>query len=107
MATCPATGRYWPTTRELRAAKDALYVRKHIREHHTNCEKTSCFVCELTVCVVCGAYEGGLASECPGVKLTTQQTEDIYVGKIDFIGGKWVTPGCSPMLRQIQVQVHL
>lgn len=51
-----------------------------------------CFGCTLGVCRNCGTYEGGLATECPMVKLTDEQVDDIYNGRIDFVGGQWVTP---------------
>jgi hypothetical protein len=41
----------------------------------------------LFICSVCGATEG----ECPGFKLTHEQKEDIYAGKIDYKDSKFVS----------------
>lgn len=51
----------------------------------------SCMGCTLGTCKNCGTYEGGLATECPGVRISEQQADDIYAGKIDFINGVWIT----------------
>ena len=52
----------------------------------------TCFGCTLGVCKGCGQYEGGLATECPGVRISEEQAQAIYAGKIDFKDGKWITP---------------
>jgi hypothetical protein len=73
-------------------------MRDHVRQTHedTNdtCEERSglpeCSQCQLFICKVCGTFEGGLATECPGEKITIEQADDIYQGKIDFIGGRWI-----------------
>lgn len=51
----------------------------------------TCMGCNIPTCTVCGAYEGGLATECPGARTTTEQDDAVYAGKIDFVGGKWIT----------------
>jgi hypothetical protein len=50
----------------------------------------ACFGCTLGSCVACGQSEGGLATECPGAAVTTEQADAIYAGKVDFRGGVWV-----------------
>lgn len=49
-----------------------------------------CMVCNLFVCSSCGAYEGGLTSECPNKKIHIAVQEAICKEKIDFINGKWI-----------------
>lgn len=49
-----------------------------------------CNFCNLNVCEVCGEYEAGLTTDCCGRKVTTEETELILNGKLDFIDGKWV-----------------
>jgi hypothetical protein len=56
-----------------------------------------CMICDggLSVCVTCGAYEGGLATECPGpqtvdFKLGIYVDALVYAGMIDFRDGWWV-----------------
>jgi len=52
----------------------------------------SCWICEggLFLCRVCGCLEGGLATECPGYRVSADDHDAIYAGEIDFIGGRWV-----------------
>ena len=45
----------------------------------------------LSVCSVCGNFEGGLSTHCPGIK-ATDKADDIYAGKFDFVNGAWVAP---------------
>lgn len=45
---------------------------------------------ELEYCCVCGGYEGGLPTHCPGKHMDSIQTDAVYQGKLDFRGGEWV-----------------
>lgn len=47
----------------------------------------TCLGCILGICRGCGAYEGGLATECPSVKISDEQINAIYAGRLDFVGG--------------------
>lgn len=63
----------------------------HIEEKCTDDDcNGSCPVCCLFVCAVCGCYEGSLATECPGERVSFERQEEIYARQIDFIGGQWV-----------------
>jgi hypothetical protein len=64
---------------------------KHTQEKCTdkNCDGCNGMTCNLFVCSVCGAYEGGLATECPGEKISYELQQQIYNEEIDFINGKW------------------
>lgn len=64
----------------------------HVLEKHDNCEVAHCPICDggLAVCTVCKSFEGGLATECPGVEQTEDQTRAVYSGEWDYIGGLWV-----------------
>ena len=55
------------------------------------CETPYCNICQggLFLCSVCGLYEGGLTSECPGEN-SCDKADDVYRGKIDFRNGAWV-----------------
>jgi hypothetical protein len=44
----------------------------------------------LAECRVCGGAEGSLPTECPGQEMDAQQNDDVYAGRLDFIGGYWV-----------------
>lgn len=63
----------------------------------TRCKDESdgrCPVCDwaLFICKVCNGTEGTLPKECPGVRMTSEQEDAVYAGKLDFVDGKWVTP---------------
>ena len=47
----------------------------------------SCNICDggLSLCTVCGGAEGSMPTACPGYKLTREQLDDIYAGKLDFL----------------------
>lgn len=50
----------------------------HVKETHDNCERTTCMVCDLFICKVCGGLEGALLPVCPGRSLTTAEHEANY-----------------------------
>jgi hypothetical protein len=57
------------------------------------CENPDCQICGsgLDVCDVCGAYEGGLTTDCPGRQMTWEEIERVYKnGDLDFRNGEWV-----------------
>jgi hypothetical protein len=53
---------------------------EHVLETHTKCQRSNCMVCDggLSICTVCGGFEGSLLDSCPGVKLTPEQHEWNY-----------------------------
>lgn len=63
------------------------------------CDNPYCPVCVGGIgwCRVCGAYEGGLTTECPGRQTTAAETDAVYHGRIDFRGGAWVDGVTSHM----------
>jgi hypothetical protein len=63
--------------------------RKSTHNYYTNDELPSCAQ-GLGVCRVCGAYEGGLATDCPGYHLSSREQQRIYAGTLDFKDGRWV-----------------
>lgn len=52
---------------------------------------TSCNICDggLAVCKGCGAYEGGLTTDCPGIRVTWWAMDEVYAGMLDFRDGMW------------------
>lgn len=65
----------------------------HTRAAHApdkDCGPYGCNVCNLFICSVCGGVEGSLATECPGVRLTLEQQDEIYAGILDFKNGGWL-----------------
>lgn len=41
----------------------------------------------LSHCMTCGGAEGSLPTRCPDRKLTAQELDDIYAGKLDYDTG--------------------
>ena len=56
------------------------------------CVDESCYVCSrgLAECDVCGAADGELTYDCPGVRVPIEMHERVGCGEIDFVGGEWV-----------------
>lgn len=44
----------------------------------------SCEHCTLSVCAICGAYEGGLTTDCPGVLVDYDRQKEVYETSLDF-----------------------
>lgn len=44
----------------------------------------TCEHCNLSVCVVCGAYEGGLTTDCPGTSITFDRQREVYETCLDY-----------------------
>lgn len=60
---------------ELYCLKD-----KNLKTHDT----CSCQHCTLAVCRVCGAYEGGLTQDCPGVKISGDVAALVHENGLDY-----------------------
>lgn len=45
---------------------------------------------DLAHCKVCGGAEGSLPTDCPGVKMTSEQEDKVYGCELDFRCGEWV-----------------
>jgi hypothetical protein len=65
---------------------------KHQYVVHRNCTQTDRAICEggLALCAVCGGLEGALPTECPGRWMSLVEQDQVYLGLLDFLGGKWV-----------------
>lgn len=44
----------------------------------------TCQHCTLSVCEVCGAYEDGLTTDCPGSKIDFDKQQEIYETSLDY-----------------------
>ena len=44
----------------------------------------------LSLCKICGGAEGAMPTDCPGTTISGQQLDDIYAGRLDFVGNDWV-----------------
>ncbi len=64
----------------------------HIPTVHTDCGHSgSCMICDggLFLCTICGALEGGLTTDCCGIRLSWNMTDHIYGGRLDYTDGQW------------------
>jgi len=69
----------------------------------TTCRKTggpvsdrcSCEHCMLAVCSVCGAYEGGLTTDCPGAKVSFDRQQEVYETNLDYTDDRGWHQGAS------------
>ncbi|PEH40476.1 hypothetical protein CRM94_17335 [Burkholderia gladioli] len=43
----------------------------------------------LAICMVCGLGEGTLTTHCPGER-SGKYGDDVYAGKVDFVGDRWI-----------------
>ena len=66
-------------------------MAEHQWEKHQNCTIDYCNICEggLSVCTVCGLFEGCLTTECPGVPSYRDHGDAVYNGSEDFVEGQW------------------
>ncbi|MFA5557876.1 MAG: hypothetical protein WDA59_00245 [Methanofastidiosum sp.] len=66
---------------------------KFITPETCRCGKNGqCVVCDggMQICSVCGLWGGSLTTDCPGED-SMDKSDDIYIGKYDYIEGKgWV-----------------
>lgn len=72
-----------------------------------SCNAEQCNICDggLAYCTVCGGAEGAMPTECPGVHMAVELTDQVYRGEFNFVGGQWVNkmaldisklpPGCD------------
>lgn len=92
----PAIGRLFDSVKEAIEATRAPLLETRGRPHKFHsCDELSCTVCNggLLTCDVCGASEGELPTECPGVCMDLTELRAVYAKQLNFIGGKWVANG--------------
>jgi hypothetical protein len=44
----------------------------------------TCEHCSLSVCAVCGAYEGALTTDCPGARVSFDRQQEVHETKLDY-----------------------
>ncbi|MEU4332356.1 hypothetical protein [Nonomuraea dietziae] len=64
----------------------------HVDVKCTNRECNGCMFCDggLWGCTICGGLEGSMPSTCPGQRMTADQSDAVYGGRLDFRDGQWV-----------------
>lgn len=51
----------------------------------------------LFACSVCDAFEGATPDECPGERMSYEDSQKIYEGQLNFRDGEWRTECCEVM----------
>jgi hypothetical protein len=49
----------------------------------------------LAHCMVCGGAEGSMPTECPGVRMTPEQEQAVYDGRLNYAMRQWWVPLAS------------
>lgn len=60
----------------------------------------TCEHCNLSVCGVCGAFEGGLTTDCPGTKVDFDRQQEVYETPLDYTDARGWHQG-EPMERRV------
>lgn len=60
-----------------------------------------CMFCDggLQACTVCDAFEGAWPDECPGRRMTAEESEKVYTGRLNFRDGEWREDECCHVMR--------
>ena len=59
----------------------------------------TCLHCTLSVCQVCGAYEGSLTTDCPGEGVDFDRQQEVYTTNLDYTKARGWHQG-EPMKRR-------
>lgn len=66
---------------------------KHQITKHENCDDSNCPICVggLVHCSLCGGAEGYLPTDCPGLRMTDEQANDVLNLRKDYVDGQgWI-----------------
>jgi hypothetical protein len=77
----------------------------HERGYHDNDYTSSpCMFCDgnLSACSVCGAFEGAWPDECPSERITSEQSNAVYLGQLNFRAGAWRPDECCQVMRPVR-----
>lgn len=76
------------------------HVTTCLKSHEPVSKFCSCAHCTLSVCSVCGAYEGGLTTDCPGTAVDYDKQQEVYETNLDFTDERGWHQG-EPMKRRV------
>lgn len=64
------------------------------------CYRTACMFCDggLSACTVCDAFEGAWPDECPGERMTREQSDAVYAGMLNYRDGAWREGECCRVM---------
>lgn len=83
----PVAGEPEPVAPALAPANETGHV-----DVECDCHRTGCNFCDggLWACDVCNGLEGSMPSKCPGQKMTAEQRDAVYRGRLDYRDNGWV-----------------
>lgn len=64
---------------------------KHVFHKCVPGDEDTCQICNggLSLCNVCGGAEASLPTDCPGIRLTSADLDEIQSGAKDYVNGFW------------------
>jgi hypothetical protein len=63
----------------------------HGPQDHADPEASDrCQACVLALCIVCGAGECELTTDCPGHRVSDARREEVCAGRLDYWSGVWL-----------------
>lgn len=86
---------------ESNPALDGHVLLVHGPRHHDGDSYETCMFCAggLSACTVCGAFEGAWPDQCPGAPMTSQQSDAVYAGTLNYRDGAWHDGECCRVMR--------
>jgi hypothetical protein len=59
----------------------------HTQVKHTDCDRQHCPICEggLSCCEVCNGAEASMPTDCPGVRMSRDQENEVQFGSLDYL----------------------
>lgn len=69
-------------------------------------DRPTCMFCDggLSACTRCKAFEGAWPDECPGERMTKEQSDAVYAGTLNFRAGAWREGECCAVMRPVHDQ---
>jgi hypothetical protein len=49
----------------------------------------------LFACAVCASFEGATTDDCPGRRMTAEESDAVYAGELNFRAGEWRQECCQ------------
>lgn len=84
---------------QMTSAADLDAKVGHVWADHKRgeCQTGGCIICDggLSICKVCGGGEGALTTHCPHERMTPEQIDLVYMGKLDYFDSQWIEDRCS------------
>jgi hypothetical protein len=69
--------------------------------NHNSEYPRDCMFCDggLSACTRCGAFEGAWPDQCPGERMSYEQSEAVYQGRLNYRDGAWYEGECCQVMR--------